>query len=615
MNNDLTENQAVRNKAEKSGISYATLMKVYRRGVAAWNSGHRPGTTPEQWGLARVNSYVTKGKGTYYGADKDLHEEELDEKTVAKDKESGEPKKYVAGLSKSTAKARSAHWDKMDKLDDRDPRAYEPAPGDATAKTKPSKHTMKFKQMYGEEVEPCCEDCVEPIQEEAEYEGRKVTLNKPFGGDSKHKRYVYVKNEKGNIIKLGFGDPNMEIKRDDPERRKAYRARHNCDNPGPKWKANYWSCKYWSATPTSKLDEDKEYGFEGDMAISQLRTIMRNAEHLAGMLEPDTDLPEWVQSKITLATDYIVTAHNYMMSEMERVPEQPRNPAIIPRGYEKMKKENWAALIPKSPMSLHQFEKSLDEGVHRDRADALISKEKNADTLKFDRMRDTADSQDDSEQKRIKAKIKEDTSVSIPLYVQEAAYEGNIGMMELAKFYMKASDSDKKKLQDAIKNKRFKEAWKMVERVTGVKLVGKEFSEASSPAQQAAIAIAKKKKEGVSEQTTVYVPNRFKRSEDSIYDAIHKAHGSPANHNIGIEFNNGGKREVHVNGKKHSQLTTALNKHLDNVKEEVAANSVAGGGVDMNPTGKPKWDKRSKFHIDHMFRRADGTKYKKEKKD
>ena len=79
-------------------------------------------------------------------------------------------------------------------------------------------------------------------------EGR--TLNKPFRTSGGPKKFaVYVKNDKGNIIKLGFGDPNLEIKRDDPDRRKAYRARHGCDNPGPKWKANYWSCNWsWSAS-------------------------------------------------------------------------------------------------------------------------------------------------------------------------------------------------------------------------------------------------------------------------------------------------------------------------------------------------------------------------------
>ena len=65
-------------KAKKSGVSLSTLKKVYRRGVAAWNSGHRPGTTPQQWGMARVNSYITKGK-TYHTADKDLRSESIEE--------------------------------------------------------------------------------------------------------------------------------------------------------------------------------------------------------------------------------------------------------------------------------------------------------------------------------------------------------------------------------------------------------------------------------------------------------------------------------------------------------------------------------------------------------
>ena len=80
--------------------------------------------------------------------------------------------------------------------------------------------------------------------EEAEYQGRKVTLNKPTKGDVK-KSKVYVKNAKGNVVKVNFGDPNMRIKKNIPGRRKSFRARHNCDNPGPKWKARYWSCKAW----------------------------------------------------------------------------------------------------------------------------------------------------------------------------------------------------------------------------------------------------------------------------------------------------------------------------------------------------------------------------------
>ena len=80
--------------------------------------------------------------------------------------------------------------------------------------------------------------------EEAEYRGRKVKLNKPTRGDVK-KFKVYVKNAKGNVVKVNFGDPNMRIRKSNPKARKSFRARHNCDNPGPKWKARYWSCKKW----------------------------------------------------------------------------------------------------------------------------------------------------------------------------------------------------------------------------------------------------------------------------------------------------------------------------------------------------------------------------------
>ena len=78
----------------------------------------------------------------------------------------------------------------------------------------------------------------------------KAPLNKPFRlpSGSKKKFGVYVKNDKGNIVMVKFGDPNMSIKRDNPARRKAFRSRHSCDdNPGPKWKARYWSCKMWEA--------------------------------------------------------------------------------------------------------------------------------------------------------------------------------------------------------------------------------------------------------------------------------------------------------------------------------------------------------------------------------
>jgi hypothetical protein len=79
---------------------------------------------------------------------------------------------------------------------------------------------------------------------EAEYQGRKVKLGKPTRGDVK-KFKVYVKNPKGNVVKVNFGDPDMKIKKSNPKRRKSFRARHNCDNPGPRHKARYWSCRAW----------------------------------------------------------------------------------------------------------------------------------------------------------------------------------------------------------------------------------------------------------------------------------------------------------------------------------------------------------------------------------
>jgi hypothetical protein len=99
-------------------------------------------------------------------------------------------------------------------------------------------------EEFLEELKKCSIDLKEGVLEEAEYQGRKVTLNKPMQGDSK-KFKVYVKNEKGNVVKINFGAKGMNIKKNNPVRRKAFRARHNCDNPGPKWKARYWSCKKW----------------------------------------------------------------------------------------------------------------------------------------------------------------------------------------------------------------------------------------------------------------------------------------------------------------------------------------------------------------------------------
>lgn len=85
---------------------------------------------------------------------------------------------------------------------------------------------------------------------EAEYQGRKVKLGKPMQGDVK-KFKVYVKNPQGNVVKVNFGhkgkgnEKTMKIRKSNPQARKNFRARHNCDNPGPRHKARYWSCRKW----------------------------------------------------------------------------------------------------------------------------------------------------------------------------------------------------------------------------------------------------------------------------------------------------------------------------------------------------------------------------------
>ena len=99
---------------------------------------------------------------------------------------------------------------------------------------------IKFMRGYRQELsEATC-----PCMLEAEYQGRNVPLGKPMRGDVK-KFKVYVKNPAGRVVKVNFGDPNMRIHKSNPDRRRSFRARHNCDNPGPRTKARYWSCRKW----------------------------------------------------------------------------------------------------------------------------------------------------------------------------------------------------------------------------------------------------------------------------------------------------------------------------------------------------------------------------------
>lgn len=101
---------------------------------------------------------------------------------------------------------------------------------------------MGTKQKGGKTVDNCVK--VGEDLDEAKYQGREVPLGKKMAGDVK-KSKVYVRKPNGNIVKVNFGDKKMRIKKSNPARRKSFRARHNCSNPGPRWKARYWSCRSW----------------------------------------------------------------------------------------------------------------------------------------------------------------------------------------------------------------------------------------------------------------------------------------------------------------------------------------------------------------------------------
>ena len=110
----------------------------------------------------------------------------------------------------------------------------------------------KYNILKEQLIDGYCESCnlYEDLElAEAEYKGKKVTLNDPIRtSENPNKKFkVYVRGPKGNVVVVRFGDPNLSIKRDDPDRRRSFRARHKCDTPGPKWKARYWSCYQWRA--------------------------------------------------------------------------------------------------------------------------------------------------------------------------------------------------------------------------------------------------------------------------------------------------------------------------------------------------------------------------------
>tara|TARA_Y100000389_G_scaffold180516_1_gene195384 strand:- start:616 stop:2574 length:1959 start_codon:yes stop_codon:yes gene_type:complete len=254
-------------KSDKSGISYGILKKVYDRGMAAWKTGHRPGTTPQQWAFARVNSFLTGGK-TRTTADADLwkqakgqKEEKEDAREIGtnarrelfQDMTPGQEKKpfsfkehtkcgtpdccnecETSSLIESNQYrvGSEKYYDFFtEKRDAYKIGVYNPVGFD---KELMEGDIGKYDMYQGEHIPLDC-----PMM----FEEKDVELNKPKVGGPK-KYYVYVKDPKtGNVKKVTFGDTSgLKVKLSDKDARKSFAARHNCDQQKDRTKAGYWSC-------------------------------------------------------------------------------------------------------------------------------------------------------------------------------------------------------------------------------------------------------------------------------------------------------------------------------------------------------------------------------------
>lgn len=232
------------NEKHSKKVTLGMLKKIYRRGAGAFSTSHRPGQTRGSWAMARVNMFLKmvrggKVKKSYRAADQD----------VAKASEEEIQNLTVESLYDDFSKVEFA-LAKIDLLS--------------------SKISDVEMLEYSDSEDWDCES-----------EAEKKTLNKPFRlpSGSKKKFGVYVKNDKGNVVKVTFGDPNMEIKRDDPARRKSFRARHQCDtNPGPKYKARYWSCRQWRSGKKVEGSED----LESDASLLEVNPELSKAEIIQG---------------------------------------------------------------------------------------------------------------------------------------------------------------------------------------------------------------------------------------------------------------------------------------------------------------------------------------------
>jgi hypothetical protein len=253
-------------KSEKSGVSYSILKKVYDRGMAAWKTGHRPGTTPQQWAFARVNSFLTGGK-TRTTADADLwkqakgqKEESGDSRLIGSDASRQERQKMTPGQGIVSFKEHTEcgtpnccnECEESSLIESNQYRVgsekyyeffnekrslYERGELNPVGFDKEllEGDIGKYDTYDGEHVPLDC-----PMME-SEYQGQDVELNKPKVGGSK-KYYVYVKDG-DKVKKVSWGDTSgLKVKLNDKEARKSFAARHDCANKKDKTKAGYWAC-------------------------------------------------------------------------------------------------------------------------------------------------------------------------------------------------------------------------------------------------------------------------------------------------------------------------------------------------------------------------------------
>lgn len=218
------------NEKSSKKVSLSQLKKVYRRGSGAFSSSHRPGKSRGQWAMARVNTFLKmvrggKVKESYRAADGDIAR--------------GSEDYYVEEVC-------SAFVD-FDELEF---------------------GLAKIDLLKAGVSELDMEQDIEDIDYS---EAEKKTLNKPFRLKGGKKKFgVYVKSPKtGNTIMVKFGDPNMEIKRDDPDRRRSFRARHKCDTAKDKTTPRYWSCKFWSKKPVSSMASEEAVEWDDEEILSE----------------------------------------------------------------------------------------------------------------------------------------------------------------------------------------------------------------------------------------------------------------------------------------------------------------------------------------------------------